>query len=148
MWLAYSTRVQYTCTWLCQVVTCVSVSCWKHDGWHPSSRSAFIQNSALSHPFLRRLVTKMKCSRVPVYGKMTAPKIEFSITALYPTATTEPVPRTPRTLRTVLLHCFQHKWELVAQTVITVNTECLDKLVKYSEHSNWSQDLPRTEHVQ
>ena len=104
----------------------------------PSGCSAFIPNSALSYPFLRCLVTKMKCRWVPVYGKMTTTEIEFCITALYPTATTEPVPRTPRALWTVLLHCFQHKRELIAQTIITGKTKYLAKLGNCSKRSNLS----------
>jgi hypothetical protein len=54
---------------------------------------------------------------------MAATKIEFSITALDPTTTAEPVPGTPCALRTILLNCLQDKWELIAKTVITVKTE-------------------------
>jgi hypothetical protein len=65
----------------------------------------------------------MQCCGIPINGKVAATKIEFSITALDPTTTAEPVPGTPRTLRTILLNCLQDKWELIAKTVITVKTK-------------------------
>jgi hypothetical protein len=102
--------------------------------------SAF-QPSVHSHLFLRCLVTKMQCCGIPINGKMAATKIEFSITALDPTATAEPVPGAPRTLRTILLNCLQDKWELIPKTVITVKTKQLVKLQDSSYPLVWELNL-------